>query len=339
MIGKRRREQLLADAAFNDLSPKDQDAFTKRVAREPAMADEADDLRQFLDALPSDPPLFEGNLLPAVRAQIAAESARTPSPFALRGRLTGYAVAAACVLGVFGAVLMQPGNGQDPGHASVAALEEPAQSAVQTILAEAAQMRSNGNATGAYSLLTEAMAAHPEDRYAAEAQLALASIAFEDLQWYREAEEGYDAFARDYTTSYLMHPEAPEIAFRRNLLAEARASGYEPLYALADAGTALGELESILARHPAGFVAVQAVEQMVAAIPNVTSDVEALELVRQRCTDPIALAHLDVELADRYANDLGDGIRARALLEDVASRQDSHYASMAAEKLLLLSSD
>jgi hypothetical protein len=337
MFEKRRIEQLMAAAAYDDLTPEDIEALSKRTARDPKLAPEVEALQRFVTQLPNDPPPFEGNLLPAVRAQIAA----APQPTASfgRGRLTAYAFAAACVFGVFGAVLYQPGNGQSVGNPSTATSQQNNLTETAMVLAEAGRMRDNGNAAGAYALLSDALNARPDDPYAAEAQLALASLAFEDLQWYREAEDAYDNFARNFTTAYLMHEDTAAIAFRRNLLAEARASGYEPLYALMDAGNGLPELESVLARHPAGFVAAQAAEQMLAAVPNAASDVEALEQVRAQCQDPVALAHLDVELAERYANDLGDGTRARALLEDVARRQESHYAALAAEKLLLLPSE
>ena len=333
MLGKRRLEQLLAAAAYDDMTPEEEAALSKRIARDPSLAEESNALRHFASQLPNDPPAFEGNLLPAVRAQLAIEA--VPSASRSWGRLGAYAVATACVLAAFGGALMLPGNG-NPSNPNPTASNPNGDTPLSLVIAESHTLRNQGDATGAYALLTEALAEHGDDLYAAEVQLALASLAFEELQWYSEAEEAYDAFARDYTTAYLMHPDSATIAFRRNLLAEARASAYEPLYALIDAGSQLPELERILARHPAGFVATQAADQMLASIPGTASDVEALEQVRERCTDPIALAHLDVELAERYAYDLGDGIRARELLEDVVQRQESHYAVLAAEKLMLL---
>lgn len=335
MIGKWRREQLLGAAAYDDLTPGERASLEKRTARDPALAEEVDALRAFTRALPNEPPLFEGNLLPAVKAQIAAEQAGAPARLVF-GRLLGYGLASACVLGVFGALLMQTAlpTGGNPGQPVIA--ENGINSVLSGVLSEAGALRAQGDAAGAYTLLAESLTAHPEDPLAAEAQLALATVAFEDLQWYSEAEQAYTAFARNYTTAYLMHPGSTEIAFRRNLLEEARAMGYEPLYALNDAGASVGRLERILARHPEGFIASQAAEQMMAAVPGARNDIEALELARAQCSDPVALAHLDIELAERYALDLGDGLRARALLEEVAARPGAHYAGVATERLLRL---
>ena len=84
-------------------------------------------------------------------------------------------------------------------------------------------------------------------------------------------------------------------------------------------------LESVVARYPGKLVATLAVDAMRSlACPPEGGEpavrVAELETVRDRCTNPIAIAQLNLALGGLYWSELRDNERARAVLSEVAGR-------------------
>ena len=132
---------------------------------------------------------------------------------------------------------------------------------------------------------------------------------------------------------------------RFNLLDEARAFDYAPLRALDFARehreSALPHLERVIAQHPGTMLAAAAVGQIIhpsgnAAGHDPASAVLALEEARGRCTEPAAVAQLNLALGGLYCDGLHDEDHARDLFLQAASGGAPAVSAKAQEALARL---
>lgn len=305
-----RIEGLMAQAIYEDLPETDQRTLDEAFAAEPALAKEWEELRALANAIPRERPVLERDLRPAVHARLAGGK-RT-------GLLTQWsvAVAVACAAVIVGAAAFwtlypQPSGIDVSGVAPV--------SWVRLAMMQAETAQREGQPGRAVDLLRTAVAEHPSDPSAAEAQYRAASLMF-DLGRYPESFDAYTKLKKDYQ-AYLDEDPARQgiVSNRRDLLDEARRSGYAPLHewhaALQDRGNEVARLEQVVARyakdHPrvaemaaAEMANIIYVNELDGASPE--SYVTAMKMARERCSNPVAVAQLNLEIGHIYRDDLSD---------------------------------
>ena len=208
---------------------------------------------------------------------------------------------------------------------------------------QAAQLSAGRDFAGAYAALKEAVEAHPDDALAGQAQARLADVAFAELHWYREAYEDYRTLAGRYPGVYTNSPECIE---RMDLLAEAREKDYDPLHRLdAARGSregAFGKFEEVIARYPGTYTAALAAGEMArcvaregAGAPGVEARLAAMEQAKERCTHPISITQLQLEIAHLHRDLEHNGV-ARDLYQEVADSDTMVLANLARESLAKL---
>src|SRR5690606_5269756 len=115
-------------------------------------------------------------------------------------------------------------------------------------------------------------------------------------------------------------------------------NGYEALYEIDNARnqgeSGMPILEQVMARYPGRVVAQAAVNTMVALVD--AEGLPALEKVKSLCTNPIAVAQLDVHLGDRYVSDRVTPALGLEMLHKVAASDLEVPAKMAKEVLARL---
>jgi len=322
-MGRRRRLQgLLAASLYDDLSKAERRVLDAYLEKQPKLRAQREDLACFVQTIQeSSPPQLDLDLLSGIRARLAAQASERRRILWRWGLSAGAGVAFVVLLaGAYNAAV------PDPNRSKVrpfVADSEDGSSPVRSLLTQATAMTADHNYTGAYRCLKEAVAHSPKDKWAAEAQLRLARLVFEDLHWYREADTCYETLFREYGDR-LKH--IAEVVERRDLLAEAREDGYASLNALDAArqrsGDPLAKLEKVIAAYPGKIVASLAAEDMARVVleqseENGRSPLWAMEQARDRCEDPVAVAELNYELARRYWQE--DSEKARGLFREVES--------------------
>lgn len=305
----------LAAALYGDLTPGERMRLDQHLAACPACRAEADALRALVALMPRTQPQFTGDLRPVLLAELSR--VRTARKAAWRW---AWFPAAACAALAF-ATLFALYNSPAP-ETEVANTVQDAGDVTNraSVLAHQARSLAAGrNYTAARALLEDALAERLPD--AGILQLALADIEFEHGQRYAEAYGAYEILKTDYPEVWSASP--PETKDRFDLLAETRDDAHRALYAL-DAADSFERLEQVLAQYPANqLVAARAVARMADAIgaesaPDAHVRVAALERVRERCTEPLAVAQLSIALADVYWRELRDPVHARPLYESAA---------------------
>jgi tetratricopeptide (TPR) repeat protein len=306
---RRRLEGLLAASLYDDLSEGERAVLERKLKDNPALRDEAEALRMFVGRLPVDPPELGCDLLPALNARLDQPRSRSHAP---RRRLVLAGAMAMVLVGMISYGVWSGGAGllgtpDDPD-------ENTRISPVARLIKRAAAYEGVEDFPTARSLLKQAVEDHPQDPYAAQAQQKFAQLLFATKR-YAEAYDAYFTLRRDYGPAF---EERPDNTYHWNLLAEARQKDYAPLYELdaarRDPGGELARLEQVLARYYSlTTVAERAAKQMAMAVRDRADEadrpagfVAALEVARAQCTNPVAIAQLNLELGHVYRDEMMD---------------------------------
>lgn len=329
MFECRKVRGLIAAALYEPLAPAEQARLEAHLGRCAVCRREAESLGALVRKISTPPADFQGDLLPAIREQLSANEYRR----------TGYSwrwavpLAAMLVLGlsVVAGVRLAP-SGTAPQMVKVEA------SPVEMTLVEARKAMKSDFA-GARGLLQRALAEYPEDARAGDAQQLLAELEFSHGQRYKEAYAAYETLRTRYNSTFAANPES---VFRLNLLDEARAADFEPLYAFDTArsstGDAVKQLEKVVSRYPGTLVASLGVNAMVDTLVqespgDAQTRAAALETLRGRCTDPMAAAQVNLALGSLYWEQMHDAEKARPVYAAVADSPHAILAQLARRAL------
>lgn len=283
-------------------------------------------LQQLTNTISVTPIPFEGDLLPAVREEL-----RRTAPSGWGRRWAGLGAAALVVMAGF-AALHYAGNTPDGPEAMAVADLSP----TEQILQRVQERLDADDHSGAMAVLEDALAEATGTPNAGPLQLAKANLEYDVFHRYEEAYREYRALREAYGETWTTTD--PHIKERFDLLTEARDGGFEALYQMDNArtqgGAALPVLEQVMARYPGRQLAREAMNTMVALVEG--SGVEALEAVKSRCSNPMAVAQLDVYLGERYCVENKDSTRGLTLLHGVADGALEVPARMARDVLARL---
>jgi len=345
---------LIAASLYDDLTEAERTLLDGHLASCAACRAELDTLRKLTDCMADSVPPLDCDLLPAVRRRMAQLETEEdgggrkrmgrglpfilhPSSFILPRWRLGFAAAACLAVIAFVSYSVYGPSISNP-KSQISNLKSQI-SPTATALDQAALLAKNRDFTGAFRLLKQAVQTHPDDPMAAEAQLRYADIAFSELHWYPEAHDAYNTLWKNYFSVFSASPESQD---RFDLLDQCRDKDYAPLYALdaARRGTddQFAQLEKVVARYPATFVAHLAANDMAqlaaeAALPAADTRVLAMERARDRCTDPVAVAQLKVELGQIYWKELNNPGKARDFFHEVAQSDNVVLAQLAKDAL------
>jgi len=309
---------------YGELTTHERLLLDTHVAQCPGCRAAMTQLRTVTEAPVSPTPALDVNLLPRIHDALERQPRRAPwyvrKPVIICCMALMIAGAYAIASGMFAHT---PPSGDVVAEAVVG-------TPVQMALTEAEALVGLRDYPRAYAVLSEAVAAHPADAYAGEAQARLAGIAYSDLKWYPEAYEAYGALARKYPA---LAKEAVAVE-RRDVLAEARVQDYAPLYALDAArrneADQFAQLEQVVARYPKTFVAGAAASDMARIAAGASSDaLAAMEMAKSRCTNAIAVARLNVEIGHIYLRQRHDPERAKAIYQEAADSANPDVAELA----------
>lgn len=353
---------LLAASLYEPLGEEEQQTLEKHLEGCARCRALLTGLRGAVRAIPGEPARFDGDLAPALRARIAEIPGRTPV-----WRLWPYpagiaALAAVMLLVVAGPFLSSPtteklatapidGSAVERVAADVPddatrdgelLAQEFGDSPVSEAVCEADRLIERQAYVEAMRLLQESLASYPGDPAAGVAQARLADIEFRHLRRYPRAFDAYVKLRNQFPQVFTASPESID---RFDLLVEGWQENFEPLYALDVArenGTdGFADLESLIAQNPGKLVALLALEEMrhIVDDPEKEGDlptVAALETVRSRCVNPVAIAQVDLRLGDAYSHDMRDLARARELYLGVAQGAHPVLAPIARDALARL---
>ena len=339
MLKCRNLRGLIAASLYGEVEEHEREELEAHLSSCARCRAEYEALGRLKAALTSGAAELDRDLVPVLRARLAEEAGDRRQCLGWRLQLAGGLCLALVALLVYQiAVSTDAGRPSDTAGAPT----EPA-SALQPALQQAVQLSARRDFAGAYATLKEALEAHPDDGLAGQAQARLADVAFAELHWYREAYEDYRTLAGRYPGVYTNSPECIE---RMDLLAEAREKDYDPLYRLdAARGSreeAFGKFEGVIALYPGTYTAALAAEEMARCVARegaVTEGAEAclaaMEQAKERCTHPIAITQLQLEIAHLH-RDLEHNGAARDLYQEVADSDTMVLANLARESLAKL---
>ena len=211
-----------------------------------------------------------------------------------------------------------------------------ATNSVDQLLVEARNLSQAGDSMAARRLLESALAKEPEEHDAAVLKLEMANLEFIGFHRYKDSYSIYTSVRKNYPEVWSQ--SSAQVKERFDLLTGARDGDFEVLYQI-DAARKQGErgipvLESIMAKYPGQTLAGEALTTMASLVEG--EGVEALETVKAHCTNPVAIAQLDVRLGEGYWQEQHNPERGRALLEAVADSPYEEPAKMAQETLARL---
>lgn len=333
MFERNKIEQLIATAAYEPLGAADQAWLDKKLTKYPEYRDMADDFRDLAEALPKEPPLFTADLLPVIRQELQDAPRRRRRQWAALS--AGFA--ASMVVAAGGIVTAYSLRGM-PTTAEPGGIEVQASAMGEAI--KRAQALTEVGDFSAVQVLREAIAEQPDDALAGQAQLMLADLEFNHGERYAEAYDAYTRLKNNYGEIWTAQPQSAE---RFALLADVRKEDFQPMYELERARRdgAFGDLENLVARYPNRELAFAAMDAMREAAGGLESSgsafrVAALETVRAQCTNPIALAQIDVKLGDLYWKELNNPDRALDLFCGVDKDAPVQLAQVAADAVSML---
>lgn len=338
---RRKIEALLAASLYEPLEKAERAALDSAISDDPALRREAESLDRVRCAVRLETPEFTGDLVPLLHARLVELGAPRRAGVSWRWVSTA-AVAAGAALILFVSVPGVPAYGPQPAVNSARAPVAVADSAVQEAISKANGLMAARDMAGARSVLEQALAATSEDSAAGEALQLLANIEFSEFQRYPEAYAAYDRLRTKYPNAFMDNPESIQ---RFNLLDEARRAGYAPMYALdamrSHPGNAFEQCERLMAQYPESLVASVAMNEMrgMVGLPGQldgASHVMALERVRNRCSDPAAVAQVTLALGNACRDDLCDAGRARLFYNEAATSKHATVAASAQEALAKL---
>jgi tetratricopeptide (TPR) repeat protein len=331
----RRVRGLIAASLYNDLSQNELQTLESHLGSCGACRKQAAELTKLAAVFPVTEPGLDQDLWPAIRRAVRHESERHYSPLRL-----SWGVSCALGLCLIAATVMTYGvyRTYDTGATVIAGAGVP----LENDLAAVSAMIDDRDYVRAYRRLEKAIQANPGSPLAPEAHVQLADLAYSKLNWYPEAYEAYDRLIREYSDAGAL----TECISRHELLDEARTLDYAPLYALDAARRAgdnsFGRLESVVAKYPGTLVASLAAEDMArqfieqGTVPAGEEHVAAMERAKAKCTNPVAIARLKLEIGHIYMRELNDTAKARSFYAEVANFDDKTLASLAEGSLAAL---
>jgi len=316
----------MAAALYEALGPDEQHALETHLQSCSACRSEFEELQVLTAMVPADPVSFEGNLLPAVRASLREAPLRQRrwawSMFALVFSPLVF------VLGLF-------------SYFNVVSIQEitpvaEAPSPADQVLDEVGALIAADDVPAAMAALVQARDHADSVEQAGRYELEMANLEFDSFRSYADAYDRYNRVRSQYGTTWTQ--SEPWVKVRYDLLFEAREAGFEALYQI-DSARSQGEtgmpiLEQVMARYPGRFVAREALSTMVALVDG--EGVDALENVKSQCTNPVAVAQLDVHLGERYWAERLNPELGRQLLQGVAGSAYEVPAKMAKDTLARL---
>lgn len=313
---------LIAASLYEPLDSADAASLAAHLEACPHCKKEAEALKGFVEALPHEPVVFEGDLLPVIREKLREEASSGSRgwlhSFGLRPAY--WAVAAMLPLAVLGYVLLPMMDNAGPQAPMQAVVGD---TTIQDVLAESDMLvsqRAFGPALAMLEAQRDALTGHAE---VGRLQQAIADLEFNHLRRYPEAYAAYMTLQGDYWQTFR---ENSEHSARLNLLAEAREYNFEPLYTLdaavdRDRADAFPQLEGIVARHEGQTLAWRAVEAMqdialremgldpATAAPELR--IAALEMLSEESANGAVAAHMNLALGDTYRNEYNNTGKAR----------------------------
>ncbi len=336
---------LIAASIYEEPSESERDVLDRHLASCAACRAEAEGLRKLTSAIPNITPELDRDLLSAVRHRLA-EQAAPVRRLAWRLALVG----ATCVLLIGAIAYTVLGPSFVDQRSSVASLSksEPAVAAspLQSSLDEAMQFIETRKFTQAARILAEALETYPDDPHAGQAQKLLADVAFENLQWYPVAHTAYRTLTEKYPDVFMASQES---IFRRDLLAETCDKDFEALYEIDAAkqsvGDAFAKLERVVCEHPGKLVASRAAKEMSRLMleegpppAGENRNLYAMAQARERCTEPVAIVQLTLEMGLICWEELSDSSRARDLFNEAVDNEHTVLAQreLARDSLLSL---
>jgi len=338
MLGHREDfEALAAAVCYEPLTAEEQARFDAYCAKHPDWQAEAEELLVFSRSIPVPEAEYQGNLLPVVRAELAAGSR-----WKWWLRQAWVPLGAVCFIAVLAAYGAW-GPGELDGYAAPEAVAADEGGQVAAILARVDEAYENRDFGEALLLLEGAVESFAGDPQIGTAQARLADLYFAGLQRYDAAYASYERLRREHPAVWNDHPEAIR---RFNLLTETRSRDFEALHALdaaAENPTPFEEYERVIAQNPNSLVAMEAINRMRDSVGALASrddggaiEVASLELVRKHCTHPAAIAQVNLALGDGYLRHLDDREAARRLFAETAAQGQGELAAAANEALARL---
>ena len=327
---------LIAASVYNDLSQKESQTLQTHLDACESCRKQAAELNRLTAIIPVKTSPLDQDLWPAIRRAVRRSSERAYSPLRISW---GTSLALGLCVAAAGAVTYGAYRTHATGDAAViAGVGVP----LENDLAAVSAMVNDHDYVRAYRRLEKAIQANPGSPLSVDAQVQLADLAYSKLNWYPEAYEAYGRLIRDHSVNFGM----PECISRHELLDEAWALDYAPLYALDAARRAgdnsFGRLEAVVARYPGTLVASLAAEDMArqsfdaGAAPAGEQHVAAMERAKGRCTNPVAIARLKLEIGHIYMRELKDTAKARSFYAEVANFDDKTLATLAEGSLAAL---
>lgn len=321
----RKVEGLIAAALYEPLEAGDQATLDAHIASCPACAANQSELRVLVSAIPADSIDFSGDLRPVVRAEAARVR---PRRFSMAYGL----VSSVCIVFLVGAMVFFNGaafqEAPDPAGA-----ENPL---VQAALHDAAAQVRAGDYASARKVFVDAIAHADSDAVVGQLRLALADMEYGVFRRYEFSYNEYEEVRVNHPTVW--SESVGDVKSRYDLLEDAREENFEPLYQMDRARTqgtlGIAALEEVMARYPGRTLAGEALSTMVSLVEG--QGIDALESVKSRCKNPIAVAQLDVRLGEAYWRERNEPAVGRTLLEAVAKGPHKVPAEMARESLARL---
>ncbi len=328
MMGCKKYTGLIAASLYEPLKLEETHILEAHLQKCAQCRSELAEMRAFVTILPNERIAFQGDLLPAIRAELEANPYQESNAI-FRGWLRpaiGFASLAILMI-ILGYSILPSINSESSGIGMLSEISTA--SPVDTVIADAEMLIAQRQYAPALSLLEEKLAdfeSHPD---VGEIQRAIAELEFNQLKRYPEAYTAYLKLQGEYWNTFRQHPEN---STRLNLLAEARDTNYEPLYAL-DAALARGsqqafpQLEQIIALHEGKSIAWRTLEVMQElALRDLGFDplqadaqlhIAALEMLRERTEHQAVLAHLNLALGDYYRHDPNNNSKAQEHYHEV----------------------
>ena len=325
---RQKARALLAASLYEPLNDGDRRELDAALVRDARLRGDAVGLEQVRRNVHLESPEFTGDLAPLIRARLMEA---TPSR---HGRLSArwMSATALSLLAASVALFFVVGVPVGPGQRNVAIQAKGASvtTPMDQAVSRANMLLASHKPAEAQVVLAEALNAAPGDAAGGAAQELLADLEFNVFHRYPEAYAAYDRLRTQYPQTFM----ASQDCIRRfNLLDEARRAEYAPMYAL-DAirrqpANAFEQCERLMAQYPDSMVAMAAMNEMRNLVAGAEasdgpSRVLALERVRNRCSDPAAVAQVTLALGNACRDDLCDAHRAEDFYTQAAA--SGHYA-------------
>ncbi len=348
MMGCRRIKGMIAASVYDDLSENESRELDSHLAKCPKCSAELEELSslsgELSTALSEDAPL-DRDMLPAIRARLN-ESKPPRALFPRRLVLVGGMCLVLLTLFV-GEMGERGANVREITETRASSTEDA--SALQLALNEAdILVDESGDFIRAYMNLREALNANPHAEKAGEVQMRKADLAFSHIRLYAQAYDDYALLARDYPELYRQSRKAKD---RLNMLAEAKEVAYVSLELLdAAKRSADGDyasLEKVIVKYPGTFVASVAAGEMAQRVAlelelsgnGSATFVDTLRTAQAKCSDPVAVAQLNIEIGLAFWNKSRDFTNASAALNEASKSGNERVARLAKATLAEIKSE